>query len=800
MAGSQSAVAQTAPPRGYVDVTLIGSGATSRVYRATDQRTGETVALKRLHRQLVRTTEALTRLKRELQSLAALNHGGITRVHDVIRWGGDPTVVMEFVPGEDLKERIVRGGPMPPDEAERLARDILDILAATHAAGIVHRDLKPQNIRITPEGKVYLLDFGSARLCAASELTATGTTVGTPEYMAPELFAGAAYDPRVDIYGLGATLFECLTGRPPHTADSLANLAWMRTQTDAPSVHSVRPDAPEALARMVDRCLARTPEERFASAALATWALDNPALEKAFALRRSSHPPCLHCHTPIPPESALCSRCRSDHPFTYAPGRAHVVISRVTDARRFLEHVITLFPERASPTHLHALTQRCAALSFGKQRYLSFIDEDEARKVADDLGAMGVGAEVELERGPLDSLGPGVVGVVGLIALLVGMRGGQGLLLPLQAALAALIPLGVGQLLSATLSVRKARKGLLSSAASKQEMWPVFTHQLGTGALVGGAVASAAGTGLGAATAGSLAVAATISAATRFPALPDAPSPEPPVGQQFRVALFPRRWKKQEPKKLQRKKVGPLAALMLLVAMVGVVPLEIATLSSMESVINRARTAATRIIQDIAKPAPTPTTEPQPSPSPAPAPSPSGTSAAVVADRAMSALWRAAMVAPPVFGLGAAALLLRRRRRVLTDGAQLYSELDLPAMHKLGERRVPLARQGEARPHAIDAILRAELGDPFVDEAVLRAADLARCLPRDAVVKLTRAVDAMREGRSPTVVAAAERSLLARCIGETDPAQHARMEFLALEGRLEMEAARAWASELEDKG
>src|SRR5262249_51532360 len=151
----------------------------------------------------------------------------IVAVRDVIRWQGDPTVVMDFIPGADLKERI-RGGTLNATEIERIARALFEVLSAAHGAGIVHRDVKPQNVRIADDGRIYLLDFGSARLDASSQLTATGTTVGTPEYMAPELFAGSVYDPRVDIYGAGATLFECATGRAPQLAESLTELAFKR--------------------------------------------------------------------------------------------------------------------------------------------------------------------------------------------------------------------------------------------------------------------------------------------------------------------------------------------------------------------------------------------------------------------------------------------------------------------------------------------------------------------------------------------------------------------------------------------
>ncbi|MCA9580138.1 MAG: serine/threonine protein kinase, partial [Myxococcales bacterium] len=167
--------------------------------------------LKRLHRTLISSPEALARLKREFEALARLRHPALVAVRDVIRWEGDPTLVMDFIEGRDLDRVLAEDGPLAPEAAEALARTLFEALGTAHGAGIVHRDVKPQNVRVGPDGQVYLLDFGSARLDAASQLTETGTSVGTPDYMAPELFSGAAYDPRVDIYGVGATLFKVLT-------------------------------------------------------------------------------------------------------------------------------------------------------------------------------------------------------------------------------------------------------------------------------------------------------------------------------------------------------------------------------------------------------------------------------------------------------------------------------------------------------------------------------------------------------------------------------------------------------------
>ena len=373
-------------------VQLIGTGATSRVYRAERGSDGRPFALKRLTRHLVRSTEALARLKRELELLQKLSHPGIVKVHDVIRWDGDPTLVMELVEGEDLEARMVRCGPLSAAEVEGLARALLGILASTHSAGIVHRDIKPHNIRVGTDGQVTLLDFGSACLDASSQLTATGTTVGTPEYMAPELFAGSVYDPRVDIFGLGATLYEALVGEPPQTADSLAELAWKRAHSPIPSVAERAPETPEHLVRFIDRCLSNDPAARFSTASLAVWSLDHPEIERAFGDHRSQHPPCLHCDQPLPPRASCCSNCKSAHPFGFSSGNSDVVITSMSRPALFVHWLCARFPERA--TEHEVIADRCAALSLSQQHYVYGIGSDEAHREVERLAELGVNARV----------------------------------------------------------------------------------------------------------------------------------------------------------------------------------------------------------------------------------------------------------------------------------------------------------------------------------------------------------------------------------------------------------------------
>ncbi|MEM7677167.1 MAG: serine/threonine-protein kinase, partial [Myxococcota bacterium] len=386
------------PPPGFTELAWVGSGATSRVFRATEVRTGLPVALKRMHRRFVGDEQALARMRREFEALSRLRHPGLVAVRDVIKWQGDPTVVMDYVDGVDLKERL-REGPLAFGEVERIARALMDVLVVTHGAGIVHRDVKPQNVRLAVDGRVFLLDFGSARLDATSELTATGTSVGTPDYMAPELFAGSVYDPRVDVYGLGATLFEACTGRLPQVASSLSELAFKRNREAVPLVRAIRSEVPQALAQLIDRALRRRPEARFASMALMRWALDHPRAELAFQRRRARRPGCLHCGGPLDPKATICAHCGSDHPFHYEAGHSHIDLKHVTDVDRFAIAFGRRFPEWTHPSSVQALGERVASLDERPQRLLSFVRFDEAKALARALEEEGTATCEVVEDG-----------------------------------------------------------------------------------------------------------------------------------------------------------------------------------------------------------------------------------------------------------------------------------------------------------------------------------------------------------------------------------------------------------------
>ena len=195
------------------------TGGMATVWRARDEWTREIVAIKQLHPHVVADPVARARLEREAEALRTVDHPAIVRPRGLIDDPDAPSLVMDFVSGRPLSERIAEG-PLPPDEAVAIAGIVADALAVAHDHGIVHRDIKPANILVDDDGAVHLVDFGIAALMDAPSdgLTADSTMVGTLRYAAPERLAGGEVTPRSDVWALGAVLYELLTGVPAVTA------------------------------------------------------------------------------------------------------------------------------------------------------------------------------------------------------------------------------------------------------------------------------------------------------------------------------------------------------------------------------------------------------------------------------------------------------------------------------------------------------------------------------------------------------------------------------------------------------
>jgi serine/threonine-protein kinase len=248
---------------------LIGRGGMGEVYRAYDTTKKRTVALKRLPPHLAGDGEFQTRFRREAEVAARLNEPHIVPIHDYGEIAGQLFIDMRLVVGTDLAGLIEQNGPLPPARAVAIITQIASALAAAHAEGLTHRDVKPANVLITATGRgedfVHLVDFGIARTDGATVLTATGSAMGTIDYMAPEQLVQGHCDHRVDIYALGCVLFEALTATKPFPAAGLPGKMYAHVHTDPPVLSQHRPNLPAGLDDVITRAMAKNPEHRYRS-------------------------------------------------------------------------------------------------------------------------------------------------------------------------------------------------------------------------------------------------------------------------------------------------------------------------------------------------------------------------------------------------------------------------------------------------------------------------------------------------------------------------------------------------------
>ena len=239
----------------------LGSGATAAVWQARDRELGRLVALKVLLGREV-PQELAVRFEREGTILARLSHPNVVPVFATGNHDGRPYLVMELVDGVQLT-KVLERGPVPVEDAIELAAAVAAGLGAAHRAGVVHRDVKPANIVCSEDGTPRLVDFGIARADDLTNITSANVVIGTAAYLSPEQARGDAVGPTSDVYSLGCVLYQALTGRTPFDAESAISLAYRHVH-DAPRPPSeLRADIPGALDRVVMRCLAKEPQDRY---------------------------------------------------------------------------------------------------------------------------------------------------------------------------------------------------------------------------------------------------------------------------------------------------------------------------------------------------------------------------------------------------------------------------------------------------------------------------------------------------------------------------------------------------------
>jgi serine/threonine protein kinase, bacterial len=250
----------------YRVATRIATGGTSTVYRGLDTRLDRPVALKVMDSRYAGDQQFLTRFQLEARAVARLKDPGLVAVYDQGLDARHPFLVMELVEGGTLRELLAERGPMPPHAVAAVLRPVLGGLAAAHRAGLVHRDVKPENVLISDEGDVKIVDFGLVRAVAAAGITSTSIILGTAAYLSPEQVRDGNASPRSDVYATGIVAYELLTGQTPFSGDSALTVAYQRLDTDVPAPSMVIDGVPEQFDELVGRATARDPADRYADA------------------------------------------------------------------------------------------------------------------------------------------------------------------------------------------------------------------------------------------------------------------------------------------------------------------------------------------------------------------------------------------------------------------------------------------------------------------------------------------------------------------------------------------------------
>ena len=249
----------------YKIIEKLGEGGMGVIYLAEDTKLERKVAIKFLPHYISINSEERERFKIEAKAAAALNHPNIATVHAIEESEDEMFIVMEYIDGVELKDKI-KSGPLPIEEAINIATQIAEGLEVAHKNGIVHRDIKSQNIMITGDGKVKIMDFGLAKIKGGTQVTKIGTTIGTVAYMSPEQSRGQDVDHRTDIWSLGVVLYEMLTGQLPFKGDYEQAIIYSILNEEPESVIGLRTGVPVVIEKIINKCLQKDLSSRYKQA------------------------------------------------------------------------------------------------------------------------------------------------------------------------------------------------------------------------------------------------------------------------------------------------------------------------------------------------------------------------------------------------------------------------------------------------------------------------------------------------------------------------------------------------------
>ena len=301
----------------------LGRGGMAIVYHAFDPRFDRNVALKILPREFLFDQNFRARFEREARAIASLEHSAIAPVYDFGEEDGQPFFIMRFMPGGSLSD-LIRQRQLSLDEIQAILARIASALDFAHQKSVIHRDVKPANILFDEAGDPYLADFGIVKLTEASaQLTSKGM-VGTPSYMAPEMMNANSTSPLIDVYALGVTLFQMLTGKLPYKADTPIGTLMAHMNKPVPAIRHLRPDLPDAMQAVIEQAMAKNPAERFQSAGAVTTglavAISSAPLDMPETIETYAEEPTIA--VPTPPDAVTTDVLEElELPATLAPER-----------------------------------------------------------------------------------------------------------------------------------------------------------------------------------------------------------------------------------------------------------------------------------------------------------------------------------------------------------------------------------------------------------------------------------------------------------------------------------------------
>lgn len=351
----------------YEIISELGRGGMATVFHAYDPRFQRDVAIKVLPREFLHDPNFRARFEQEAQTIAGLEHPAILPVYDFGEQEGQPFLVMRFLAGGSLEERLSEHGALPVDEASRIIEHLAPAIDEAHQRGVIHRDLKPANILFDHRNMPYIADFGIAKLTTGGKsLTSGAYIIGTPDYMSPEQASGEKIDGQVDIYALGVIIFETLTGRLPYNAETPVGLLMKHISEPVPNILQVKADLPPGCKNVISTAMAKDPTRRYRTAVALAQAFrqstqgDIPAVAPMPA---SSPTPPLDLPLPPPPTGPVrqlaCPACGAPLPAAPQPNQ------QVECASCGSKFVVTL-PQPADPTIVCA---HCQTVNSNELRY-----------------------------------------------------------------------------------------------------------------------------------------------------------------------------------------------------------------------------------------------------------------------------------------------------------------------------------------------------------------------------------------------------------------------------------------------